>query len=109
MKKTLMAALALAVVLCPSLSSAQFSGCQQVIGGRSTGNEFICPPPMGDMVVDIMGNFICGPGQCAIDTNGKVKCASKPGGQSVIDSTGKAKCVGGCVDGSASACVAPTY
>lgn len=97
------------VLLCPSFAPAQFRGCQQLLSGKSTINDYICPPAMGDMTVDIMGNFICGPGECVIQSDGKVKCSSKPGGMAVVDSTGKAKCVEGCVDGSNDMCVAPVY
>ena len=97
------------VLLCPSLASAQFRGCQQLLGGKSNINDYICPPALGDMTVDIMGNFICGPGECVIQSDGKVKCSSQPGGMAVVDSTGKAKCVGGCVDGSNDMCVGPIY
>lgn len=108
--KIIMPAAALALMwLCHSPALAQYSGCQQLIGGRAGINDYLCPPPLGDMGMDQKGNFMCGPGQCVVDMYGRVRCASTPGGQALVDSTGKAKCVGGCVDGSYEACVTPSY
>jgi len=73
---------------------------------RSQG-ELICPPPFGSLLVDINGGINCGPGFCARDSYGKVKCSSVPGGAVDMDANGNVLCVGGCVDGSTSYCVSP--
>ena len=58
-------------------------------------------------MTDINGSTVCGPGYCARDSYGKVKCSSLPGGLADLDQYGNVVCVGGCVDGATSYCVAP--
>ncbi len=71
-----------------------------------TPEGLVCPPPQGGIARDTRGLLLCGPGQCARDRNGQVKCSSVPGGE-VITDWGEVLCVGGCVEGRMSDCVAP--
>lgn len=104
MKKfTLSLALIALCLAAPTLALAESPTCTPDLYGK-----MICPPPNGGMIVDMKGTVVCGPGSCARDSMGKVRCSSQPGGQAVINSSGNVLCVGGCVDGSKNACVTPT-
>ncbi|MDL2259763.1 hypothetical protein LJB99_02655 [Deltaproteobacteria bacterium OttesenSCG-928-K17] len=108
MKNLVAVFLGVGLIVFPSAALAQFGGCQQDLSGKST-TRYICPPPMGDLVVDINGKFLCGPGQCTIDAHGKTRCSAKAGGRSLIDINGKVQCVGGCMDGRTDICSIPEY
>lgn len=82
---------------------AQSPPCIPDLYGKMT-----CPPPNGGMMVDMQGNTVCGPGSCARNSRGQVRCAALPGGQVVIDSSGNVLCIGGCVDGDKKSCMTPT-
>ena len=85
----------------PAPAPAQNSGCMSQLSG------WVCSPPNGGMETDINGNVVCGPGQCARDSTGKVMCSSVPGGAVVIGTNGKVLCVEGCVAAASSYCVKP--
>lgn len=68
----------------------------------------ICPPPSGGMIPDWGGNYVCGPGQCARDSKGDVRCSSQAGGNVTIDSSGDVLCVGGCVGATEGQCIKPS-
>ncbi|MDR2945672.1 MAG: hypothetical protein LBV79_02860 [Candidatus Adiutrix sp.] len=68
----------------------------------------LCPPPLGGIAADMGGQMVCGPGQCARDSTGAVKCSALPGGGAVVDMSGDVLCVGGCVTGERRRCVVPT-
>jgi|GEM_PF-3869164 hypothetical protein len=87
----------------PTLALAESPPCTPDLYGK-----MICPPPNGGMMADMNGNTVCGPGSCARDSRGKVRCSSQPGGQVIIDSSGNVLCVGGCVEGLKSSCMSPT-
>lgn len=103
--KKLLISLALAGFLWPSSISclAQTPTCIPDLYGR-----MLCPPPSGGMMTDINGNTVCGPGACARNSRGLVRCSSQPGGLVVIDSSGNILCVAGCVDGDKADCITPT-
>jgi hypothetical protein len=88
------------------------------------GNAF-CPPPGGGCVKEIFdkvkcssadGGILlnrfqaaeCGPGQCVTNRLGEIFCSSAVKGYATVDGNGDATCTGGCIRGSASACVTPT-
>lgn len=83
---------------------AHDTGCYRFPRGNG---EVICPPPFGALMTDINGNTVCGPGFCARDSYGQVKCSALPGGAVDMDPNGNVLCVGGCVDGATSYCVTP--
>jgi len=85
----------------PGPAPAQSSGCISQFSG------WVCAPPNGGMETDINGKIVCGPGQCARDSAGKVMCSSVPGGAVTMDSTGKVLCVEGCVAAASSYCAKP--
>ncbi len=86
----------------PSTGRAQASNCTNLIDGG-----ILCPPPMGTITMDQMGNFVCGPGQCAVDSRGRVMCSAKTGGAVAVDMRGEVLCVGGCLAASPAACERP--
>ena len=105
MKKIISAgltALAFSIFL-TAAASAQNANCLSLID-----SSLLCPPPLGSVLVDQMGNFVCGPGQCAVDSRGKVMCSSKPGGAVALNMRGEVLCVGGCVMATNAMCERPT-
>lgn len=87
----------------PVYGLAQTPSCISDLYGK-----MLCPPPNGGMMTDINGKTVCGPGACARNSRGLVRCSSQPGGLVVIDSGGNVLCVAGCVDGDPAACMRPT-
>lgn len=103
--RAFLAAALLAVLLfAPAVGRAHDVNCQRIPNGRG---EMICPPPLGGIMTDINGSVVCGPGFCARDSYGRVKCSSVVGGAVDLDSNGNVLCVGGCLDGATSYCVSP--
>lgn len=100
----LLPALAFYLLSAASPATAHDTTCQRLAYSQG---ELICPPPSGGLMTDINGSTVCGPGYCARDSYGKVKCSSLPGGSADLDQYGNVVCVGGCVDGATSYCVAP--
>ncbi len=83
---------------------AQFQ-CEQKTDARNT---IICAPPQGDLVRNRSGKYVCGPGQCVVNSSsGEVICSAAPGGLAALDSRGEGLCVEGCVAASESLCVTP--
>jgi len=78
------------------------AGCVQMLDG------IICPAPHGGVSSGINGEVVCGPGECARDSKGVVRCSSLPGGSVILDINGNVLCVGGCVPGSRRYCVVPS-
>jgi len=105
MKKiTLPALVALAALFffAPAGLAQNKAGCVQMLTG------IVCPPPLGGVSSGLDGEVVCGPGECARDQKGVVKCSSRPGGSVIVDINGQVLCVGGCVLGSRTLCVAPS-
>lgn len=75
--------------------------CQTDFRGQT-----VCPPPGGEIHVDVRGQFVCGNGQCAEDARFQLVCASERGGYVVSDFMG-VKCSGGCQPASAGLCQIP--
>lgn len=94
---------------------ACFKACKE--DGESTYNckdicstaESTAPPQQvgGGAARDMIGQVMCGPGQCVRDMIGVVYCSSVPGGGATTDMIGKPVCVGGCVRGTAEYCRNP--
>lgn len=77
------------------------AGCVQMLTG------IICPPPNGGVSSGLDGQVVCGPGECARNSKGVVKCSSVSGGGAILDINGEVLCVGGCIDGQLNYCVVP--
>ncbi|MBV5329957.1 MAG: hypothetical protein JZU65_20420 [Chlorobium sp.] len=94
---------------------ACFKACKD--DGESTDScKYICSSPSdstplpiigGGVAKDLIGQVMCGPGQCVRDIIGTVYCSSVPGGGATIDIIGTPVCVGGCVRGTAEYCQNP--
>lgn len=83
---------------------AQFH-CEQLTDSRNT---IICAPPLGSMIKNRNGKYVCGPGQCIMkNSTGEVICSSAPGGLMALDTRNEGLCVGGCIPASESLCVTP--
>ena len=69
------------------------NGCAKaILGGQ------ICPiEPRGTLVLDLLGNAKCAPGQCVIDVLSNAICATTPGGRVVLDVLNRPTCQGGCI------------
>ena len=104
-KRLLIAGLALPAALlffAPAGLAENKAGCVQMLNG------IICPPPNGGVGSGLDGEVVCGPGECARDQKGVVKCSSRPGGSVIVDINGQVLCVGGCVRGDRKHCAVPT-
>lgn len=68
-------------------------GCAKgIFGGQ------ICPlEPRGTLILDVLNNAKCAPGQCVIDVLGNAICATTPGGRVVLDVLYQPTCQGGCM------------
>ena len=74
---------------------------------RDARNTFVCSPPRGQMVRNVNGKYVCGPGRCVTLSNGGVVCSAVPGGAIAVDTMGRPVCFGGCVNASGAMCVIP--
>lgn len=65
----------------------------------------VCPiEPLGTVVIDLLGNPKCAPGQCVIDAAGNAICSSSPGGKVVFDLANIPSCQGRCIRPTPSFC-----
>lgn len=76
------------------------NGCAEgIFGGQ------ICPKePRGTLILDMLNNAKCAPGQCVIDILGNAICATTPGGRVVLDLLNRPTCQGGCMRPTAQLC-----
>jgi hypothetical protein len=87
-----------------SLCLAQYH-CEQQLDAR---NSIICAPPLGSMVKNRNGKYVCGPGQCImLSSTDEIICSSVPGGLVALDSRNRGLCVEGCVSATEALCVSP--
>ena len=74
---------------------------------RNRAGESACSPPYGGILMTIYGKILCGPGNCAVNLNGKAFCSAVPDGSIGFDRVGEPICTGGCVPASESDCIWP--
>ena len=75
---------------------ANANGCAE----NSIG-QVICAPPGGGAAANAIGQVVTGPGECIMDSIGRVMCSSQSGGGAALDSLGRVVCADGCVEGKA--------
>lgn len=93
-----------ALSFCSSQCLAQYH-CEQRLDSK---NSIICAPPLGSMVKNKKGKYVCGPGQCIMmSSTDEVICSAAPGGLMALDTRNRGLCVGGCVSATEALCVAP--
>lgn len=64
----------------------------------------VCAPPNGGIAKDIIGNPVCGKGECVVDSIGRVMCAKNAGGAATKNLIDQPVCSGGCEQANAQTC-----
>jgi hypothetical protein len=67
----------------------------------------ICPPPMGGIAKNSLGEILCGKGQCMKTNSGSVQCSKQTGGYAYKDRLGRVVCTEGCEEGTEAMCQMP--
>jgi hypothetical protein len=67
----------------------------------------VCAPPQGGIAKDLLGEIVCGPGECRKDSLGQIVCSAQPGGAVSTNRLRQVVCTGGCQLASAAACQRP--
>jgi len=99
------------IILLTSLipdAKAQEVGQQGGCLKNRIGQDF-CAPPGGGIMLDWMGQPVCGRGQCLRDKLNRIVCSSQPNGYATLNSMGIPVCTGGCEFASSSLCEQPHY
>jgi hypothetical protein len=81
------------------------------VGQQSCINQFgsiFCPPPNGTAIRPLMGDVVCGHGQCVKDAMGQIYCLKQPGGYAFKDAMGQITCTGGYETASTFYCQRPS-
>ena len=71
-------------------------------------NEPVCVRRGGTILLDKLGNTVCGTGQCLKDKLGDFRCSRTVGGGATKNNLGEVVCVDGCEIASRQNCVIPT-
>jgi hypothetical protein len=100
---------ALCIVVWMTLLGTSYAQDDQV-GQQSCINQLgriFCPPPNGTAIHPLMGDVVCGHGQCVKDAMGQFFCSRQPGGYAFKDAMGQITCTGGCETASSFYCQMP--
>ena len=77
-------------------------GCiQNAIG------QVVCAPPGGRIMVNAIGQTVCGRGQCIQNAVGQFVCSSQQGGYAMVNTLGQVVCTGGCESALSTTCQQP--
>ncbi|EHR70682.1 hypothetical protein BurJ1DRAFT_1822 [Burkholderiales bacterium JOSHI_001] len=86
----------------PALAGRDTPGCV-----RDRLGEPVCAPPLGSIAKDMLGEVVCGTGQCRVDHLRRIVCSAQPGGAATLNRMNQVVCIGGCELASQERCQRP--